>query len=165
MINYTFDASCIWTYTHSVTAVSPRRIAVVLDGTRSAERALPCAADLAHTYRAELHVIYTFKAGNLNRASDLMIVAHTKPFEKARQEASLYVKTHCNKLRAQKIDVRGHTIEGASLAPLCGYLTGQNIDLVVMTRSAHTWIDRLFLGDWSAAIRRRTGIIVLNVDL
>ena len=168
MDSYVVNTSHVWAKSQSaetVSAASPHRIAVVLDGTRLAERALARAAELAHLHQAELHVIYTFKAGNLDRASDLLIVAHTNPFQRARQEANLYVKGHCSKLRAQKIDVRGHTIEGASLVSLCGYLAVQNIDLVVMTRPAHTWIERLFLGDWSAAIRRRTGITVVTVDL
>jgi nucleotide-binding universal stress UspA family protein len=105
-----------------------------------------------------------FKAGNLDQSRDFMIMAHTDPFQRARQEADQYVRTHSNKLRAQKVDVRGHAIEGTSLATLCGYLKAQNIDLVIMNRPAHTWIGGWFLGDRAAAIRRRTGITVLNVN-
>ena len=142
-------------------APTVKRIAVPLDGSRLADHALARAAELAADSGAELHILYVFKPGNVDRWSDLGTTSGIRLIDQARQDANRYVKNQSNKLRQQRLNVRGQWIEGRDIAAIIGYLTAQEIDLVVMIPPARSWFKR----DPVAMIRKRTGAAVLAVDV
>jgi nucleotide-binding universal stress UspA family protein len=138
------------------TTVTPRRIAVPLDRSALAERALAPAAEIAARTGATLHLVHvrqsalpadgaTTAAGDLANARDYLAAVA------ARLTAWAHVEVECATLRGR-------------VAPaICAEAAAAGADLIVMSTHGRTGWRRLWIGSVADAVLHRTRIPVLLV--
>jgi nucleotide-binding universal stress UspA family protein len=127
-----------------------QRIMVPLDGSELAERALPCAEQLALLGDATLHLVrvvepraeMTWMPGPLYVA----LRAYADPVERAAEAATTYLNSLRTTLAAQGIRIAVAQPVGPAAATLLDYERAAAIDLVVMCSHGYGGLVRFALG-------------------
>lgn len=131
------------------------RIMVPLDASSAAETALPAAAALARRDGATLHLVLVHRTAE----------PHT-PLEQLRwRREQAYCDRHLEDLRRKLTDegasVVTATLDGNVPDALAGYVTRQQIDLVVMASHGRTGLRRLFAGSVGDELARTVSVPLL----
>ncbi|MBZ0300279.1 MAG: universal stress protein [Anaerolineae bacterium] len=143
-----------------------KRIAVILDGTGAAERALPQAIEMAQESDAQLILIGVFKPDGVTHITgmnDVIFISRSNLWYPTRDEVHDYILSLVNKLRRQNLDVRGHWVEGDEWTAACPTILAEEADLVVMVEQPRPWLANALLGEASVNIHRRTQVPVITV--
>jgi nucleotide-binding universal stress UspA family protein len=127
-----------------------RRIMVPLDGSELAERALPCAEQLALRCDATLHLVrvveppaeMTWMPGPLYVA----MRAYADPVERAVEEATTYLNSLRTTLAARGVRIEVAQPVGPAAATLLDHERTAAIDLVVMCSHGYSGLVRFALG-------------------
>ena len=142
-----------------------RRIMVPLDGSELAERALPCAEQLAVLGDATLHLVrvveppaeMTWMPGPLYVA----LRAYADPVERAMEEAATYLNGLCTNLAARGVRNAVAVPCGPAAATLLDYEREAAVDLVVMCSHGYGGLVRFALGSVAMHVLRHGAAPVL----
>jgi nucleotide-binding universal stress UspA family protein len=144
-----------------------RRIMVPLDGSELAERALPCAKQLAVLGDATLHLVrvveprpeMTWMPGPLYVA----MRAYADPVERAEEAAAAYLNGLHTSLAAGGVRVEVAVPCGPAAATLLDYERTAAIDLAIMCSHGYGGLVRFALGSVAMHVLRHGAVPVLLV--
>lgn len=141
-------------------------ILVPLDGSESAERALPIAKSLAERYAASLVLIRAVLPERLEPATTLT-ASHMESFEQEiRQDqlvADRYLEHVAQRLISQGLQVRTRAVVGSAAGVICSIAQSDPIDLIVMSTHGRTGARRLIYGSVVDAVLRAVHVPVMLV--
>ena len=123
------------------TARTYKRIMVLLDGSRLAERALPTAIELAADSGAEIVLICENKTGS-----------------------AAYIEAKSRELRQQHIEAHGYTVNASILDLPAWLLQSEKADAIVTVQKSAGWISRLF-GSAARDLAQRSRAEVITVEV
>jgi nucleotide-binding universal stress UspA family protein len=141
---------------------SVRRIAVCVDGSSHADRALTFALDLARRYGSELTVLTVAQMLPYGAAPEALLPADTEASEVG--HAREVLDRALARARAHGADrVEGVVLEGRVADELVAYLEEHPADLVVLGSRGLSAAKRLLLGSTSSEVLHRVSCPVLIV--
>ncbi len=141
-------------------------ILVPLDGSETAERALPIAVSLAERYTASLVLIRAVLPERLGTVTTLTS-SHFESFEQEiRQDqlvADRYLDHIAQKLTQQGVEVRTRAVVGSAAGVICSVAQSDPVDLIVMSTHGRTGARRLIYGSVVDAVLRAAHVPVMLV--
>jgi nucleotide-binding universal stress UspA family protein len=124
-----------------------RKILVPLDGSGWSQRAVPHAADIARTNKAELILLHVFRPPASEYTDQLSLAGQDSQIQQMREQMKQYLIGLRTELRGEHLSVRTHMIEGASVAHLvCDYVQSEGVDLVVMSTHGRSGLAQFLFG-------------------
>jgi len=129
-----------------------RRIAVAVDGSSSAERAVAVAVDLAKTYGADLLVVAVAPLPAVFTAPNQPLVPTAIPENTLPRYRELVDATVRGARAAGVKNVRGACLEGVIVDEVLAQVRGQGSDLLVVGSRGLSTVQRLMLGSVSSAL-------------
>lgn len=140
------------------------KIAVPLDGSGFAQRAIPHALDIARAANSELILVHIFVPPTRQYTDSLALSGKDDPMQHLREQAKQYLIGMRSELRNEKIRVRTQYIEGGDVATLlCNYVHAEGIDLIVMSTRGHNGLARLLFGSVAKQVMECVDVPVLLV--
>lgn len=142
-------------------------ILVPLDGSALAEKALPQAVALAGRFGAALHLVTVHPPLTLYSPVDDPVAAMAEVDREARAAEAEYLRRQAERIAADSgIAVNDAVLDGEPARELARYVSGQQIDLVVMTTHGRGGVSRLWLGSVADRLVRQTErpVLLLRPD-
>lgn len=141
-----------------------KKILVPLDGSGWAKRAIPHACDIAHANDAEIILLHVFKPPTSEYSDRIALAGQEDQVQQLREQIKQDLIGTRSELRAQKLNVRTHLIEGAGVAAkICEYVQDEGIDLVVMSSHGRTGLARFIFGSVAYQVMQCVSVPVLLV--
>lgn len=143
-------------------------ILVPLDGSESAERALPIARSLAERFTASLVLIRAVLPERLETAATVAGSHFQSLEQEIRQDqvvADRYLEHVAQRIIQQGIQVRTRAVVGSAAGVICSIAQSDPIDLIVMSTHGRTGARRLIYGSVVDAVLRATHVPVMLVPV
>ena len=144
-------------------------IMVPLDGSELAERALPCAEELARFTGATLHLVRvveppaTWSGASLAAPAYLLVDAYDNILRAETDAATTYLERLRGRIAATGAPVQAERLDGTVAAALLDYERTAGIDLVVMCSHGRSGLARFALGSVAERLLRHGSAPVLLV--
>ena len=143
-------------------------ILVPLDGSESAERALPIARSLAERFTASLVLIRAVLPERLESATAISGSHFESLEQEIRQDqivADRYLDHIAQRLIQQGIPVRTRAVVGSAAGVICSIAQSDPVDLIVMSTHGRTGARRLIYGSVVDAVLRAAHVPVMLVPV
>ena len=137
------------------------RILVPLDGSSTAEQALPHAANLAKLYDAEIHLLRVLEP--LPPVSGVSPTATRAVKDQVRGWATEYFERLEADLTEQGIPAASHILEGRPGTIITAYAAEHDVDLIVLCSRGRSGVSRWLIGGVADRVMRGTPIPVLLI--
>lgn len=137
------------------------RILVPLDGSDTAEQALPHAAALAELFNAEVVLLRILEP--LPQVRGVSPSASRSVKQQAQEWADEYFERIGADLSSQGLQARGEIIEGRPGVSITRYAEENDIDLIVLCSRGRTGVSRWFIGGVADRVLRGAPVPVLLI--
>lgn len=143
------------------------RLLVPLDGSKTAELALPSALAMADCFGCELLLLCVARIPHVIGGQG---TEPTEPyaviFENRRRDARQYVQETAVQLQAKGYRVRGVVVEGESEAEAILYAADElAADIIVMSTHGHSGVSRWAFGSTADKVLRAASIPLLLIPI
>lgn len=150
-----------------------KKILVPLDGSKTAELALPHAIAVAKAMRAQLlllHVIdfassqFIPKTGKMRTAEEWSLYRTT--IEQAEKKITAYMNDKGEKISAMGVSVRAKVVKGYVVDSIISQARAESIDLIILASHGRSGIKRVFYGSVCSAILQKVDrpLLVVRAD-
>lgn len=135
-----------------------RDILVPTDGSEGADIAVEWGLDLADTYDATVHTVYSVDTGDFTGSEDA-----AELYDAVEQTAQDTLETVRQRARAIDVNVAGTVGSGPAARVILSYSEEHDIDMIVMGTHGRTGIERYLIGSVTEAVVRNADVPVCCV--
>lgn len=140
-----------------------RRILVPVDFSEDADLALDHAAELAESYGATLHLVYTVEQVTYPDFYYPVAATREQMVQKIRENAREKLSDRLDALEARGLDAEFTVTVGRPVEEIVRVADDEDVDLVAMGSHGRTGFRRMLLGSVAEGVVRRIGCPVLVV--
>ena len=145
-------------------------ILIPTDGSKTAERAVDQAVDIAGKYDATVHVLYVVDVDATSYSLgteqvDRIRQGHIDDMPEVQADADEATEYVADVAAERGLTVERHVRVGEPARAIRKFIAENNIDLVVMGSHGRSGLSRVILGSVTEKVLRRTRLPVLVVDV
>jgi nucleotide-binding universal stress UspA family protein len=132
-----------------------KKILVPLDGSKTAEIALPHAESLARQYDAELLLLSVISTPVVAARESLTVKTLQQQIDDESQEMRVYLKGLKGEFASKNIRAKAIYTIGPVVGSIIQTADAQSVDLVMIASHGRTGLKRVFFGSTAAGILNR----------
>jgi nucleotide-binding universal stress UspA family protein len=139
------------------------KILAATDLSRSSERAITCALDLALAMGARLTVLHAYHIPSFATPDGSAILPGPATATEIALAANDRLREFCARVCSGRRDVEWRTVEGPSAQVIVNVARDEGFDLVVLGTHGRTGVRHLLLGSVAERVVRTSSVAVLTV--
>jgi nucleotide-binding universal stress UspA family protein len=139
-----------------------KKILVPIDGSGWSEYAIPHAADIARTHKAEVILFHVYHDPAANYVDSIALAGQSSGLDQAPHDIEQKLTSLVHELKSEGIDAHASLASGSAVTDIiCDFVRQEGIDLVVMTSRGHTGIARALFGSTAREVLERVNVPVI----
>jgi len=131
------------------------KILVPLDGSKTAEIALPHAETLASQYNAKLVLLSVISPLSISGRNTAAVTFNQRQIDDQHRHTERYLKGVAGQFEEKNIDAEVEVVLGPTVQGIIQTAENKEVDLVVIASHGHTGLKRVFFGSTAAGVLNR----------